>query len=134
MVKVTLIRALSSEVGTFGVLALGGKPICVTAEPPWKDNKPNVSCIPDGRYACSKHSGVKYKNVWALANVKNREAILLHNGNFSLTDTEGCILVGSSYIMGARSGVSDSVKTLDMLRKLLPNEFELEITWGSQRS
>jgi len=134
MVKVTLIRVLSSAIGTFGVLALEGKPICVTAEPPWKDNKPNISCIPEGKYNCAKHTGVKYKNVWALNGVKDREAILLHNGNFSLTDTEGCILVGSSYIMGARSGVSDSVKTLDMLRKLLPNEFELEITWGSQRS
>ncbi len=134
MDRVFLHRVLSNKNGTFGVLIYNDRPICVTAEPPWLNNKKLVSCIPDGIYNCSKHNGVKYKNVWVLKSVKDRESILIHQGNFPLVDTNGCILVGSSYIINGVAGVSESIKTLNMLRAILPNDFVLDIKWVGQKN
>lgn len=128
MEKAEIKRIVTGPDGTFGVFVFGGRPLCVTAEPPWKDNKRLISCIPDGIYKCTPHNGIKYRNVWALNNVKNREAILIHQGNFPLQDTNGCILVGSSYIMNGTMGISASVKTLNVLRQLLPKEFSLTVS------
>lgn len=126
-------RVISSDKGTFGVLIYKNKPVCVTAEPPWLDNKKSISCIPSGVYSCTKHNGAKYKNVWKLNNVKDREAILIHQGNFPLIDTNGCILVGSSYIINGNGGISESVNTLNILRKILPESFDMEIKWENRK-
>ena len=126
-VKVKLFRVSSSLSGTFGVMVHKGLPICVTCEDPWNDNKPNISCIPEGIYEAVPHSGVKYKNVWVLKNVPARSAILIHNGNTN-KDTEGCILVGNGFaLINGVQGVVNSIATLTQLRTILPDEFELEI-------
>jgi Family of unknown function (DUF5675) len=114
--------------GTFGLMVLENEPLCVTCEDPWNDNKPNISCIPEGTYQCVPHDGAKYKNVWRLENVPGRDAILIHNGN-TTNNTEGCILVGSAlgYLIG-KPAVLNSVMTLNKLRKILPDNFTLTIT------
>lgn len=126
--NVFLHRFKQDAAGTFGLMVIGNEPICVTCEDPWNDNKPNISCIPEGVYQCVPHSGEKYKNVWRLENVPGREAILIHNGN-TISNTEGCILVGNSmgYLAG-RPAVLNSVKTLKMLQETLPDKFTLTIT------
>lgn len=127
MNKVILHRVLSSDKGTFGVLIYQNKPICVTCEDPWNDNKPNISCIPFGSYKAAPHSSVKYPNVWVVNGVKDRSAILIHQGN-STKDTEGCILVGEYFTdFSGNPGIANSKLTLDKLRKLLPKEFVLDI-------
>lgn len=122
-----LTRAPSSDKGTFGILCLGNIPLCVTCEDPWNDNKPNISCIPAGHYQCTKFNGARFSDVWEILNVPKRSAILIHNGN-TIADTHGCVLVGSSFgALDGMPGVMDSVKTLTMLRHVLPDMFDLII-------
>lgn len=113
--------------GVFGVLSIDGLPMCVTLEETWLDNLPRESCIPEGVYDVEAYSGTKYKNVWLVKNVPNRSAILIHWGNTE-RNTAGCILVGSYYAQfGDRRGVANSMKTVEMLRKVLPRTFKLNI-------
>lgn len=120
-------RFLSDDDGTFGVFMWGGKPICVTVENPWKDNRPRVSCIPPGDYDVGPHSGLKYKDVWILHGVPGRSAILIHKGNTE-KDTDGCIIVGMSFArFGDIVGVAQSGVAISLLRAILPKEFKISI-------
>jgi hypothetical protein len=67
-----------------------------TIERPWKDNKPQISCIPDGLYVCKHFDGKRFKDVWEVTNVKGRTAILIHQANYA-AELEGCIAVGLSH-------------------------------------
>jgi hypothetical protein len=50
-----------------------------TVELPWKDNKPNVSCIPDGIYPyITDFSPNKGRDVLELRDVPNRSQIQIH--------------------------------------------------------
>lgn len=127
MTIINLYRVAQSAKGTFGVLVVDYKPVCVTCEDPWNDNQSNISCIPAGVYDCRKFNGNKYKNVWEVTNVPNRSAILIHNGN-DTRDTEGCILVGQGFFQYEDNpAISNSRATLEMLRATLPDEFILNI-------
>lgn len=85
---------------TVGVLYDDEDYICLwTVEREWKDNKKRVSCIPAGDYKVVKHFGEKYKDVWRLEEVPNRDGILIHCGNV-VDDTVGCILIGMSVTRG----------------------------------
>jgi hypothetical protein len=124
--KVVVHRVESNEDGAFGVLSIDGKPICVTLEEKWRDNAKGNSCIPAGTYTALKYSGTKYKDVWIVENVPNRSAILFHWGNTN-DNTAGCILVGEYFAdFGQKRGIANSVKTFQMLRKVLPNKFTVE--------
>lgn len=85
-----------------GVLLHNGEPFLSTLELPWKDNKKNVSCIPQGRYHCTRVNDHKLANgtviptTFQINDVPNREGILFHIGNFA-KDTLGCILLGLGY-------------------------------------
>lgn len=122
-----LYRVASSDKGTFGVLVLDDEPLCTTCEDPWKDNKTGISCIPEGTYSAVRHNGAKYQNVWALKNVPNRDAILIHQGN-TIEDTRGCILVGSGFGRYTNlPSITSSAIALDMLKKKLPANFTITI-------
>lgn len=125
---VHLQRGVMSDEGTFGMLSMDGRPLCVTCEDPWNDNKNNISCIPPGKYECRKYSGTKYKNVWILEGTGHRKAILIHAGN-TKKNTEGCILVGARFgVLGGLFAILDSVRTINMLRRTLPDRFTLLIS------
>lgn len=122
-----LTRVSETKDGTFGVLSGPDGPLCVTLEEVWENNSPRVSCIPKGKYTVSKYSGTKYKDVWIVENVPNRSAILIHWGNTN-DNTAGCILMGKYFAdFNSKRGVADSVKTIEYLRTVLPNKFELVI-------
>lgn len=100
--------------GTLGRLSIGDWS-CYTIERPWKDNQPNVSCIPEGVYACQPFSGNKFQDVIQLMDVPGRSYILIHVANFP-HDVEGCIGVGDRFVSDAlEPAVYNSKKTLASL-------------------
>lgn len=117
-----LTRTLYGQQATIGMLFdEEGSRLCYTLELPWHDNDPQTSCIPKGVYTYIPHNSPKHPNTWEITGVPGRSDILLHNGNTEL-DSQGCILVGDS--TGEINGlpaVLNSVKTLNMLRGILPD-------------
>jgi len=118
--KVTLKRISYTENETYGVLTIKGHPVCVTLERPWLDNKQNVSCIPEGYYACSNTDKVR------VVDVKGRTGINIEVGNY-VSDTKGCILVGESF---REDMILNSSDVYNNLREILPKVFLLEINGG----
>jgi len=97
MKHLTLLRLEQSQEGTFGFLLASNKIICATLELPWNDNKPFLSCIPNGVYECVRITSELVSNVggktYIVHNVPGRSGILFHTGNW-VTDTDGCIITG----------------------------------------
>lgn len=96
MEKVDIVRLEKSEEGTFGVLRVDGRVVCVTLEPPDRGNRPDVSCIPAGRYACERVESPAFGPTFEVVGVPGRSHILFHAGNV-VRDTRGCVLLGSRY-------------------------------------
>jgi len=91
-----LIRDYVGKDCVMGTLYIDGH-VFQTLEPPWKDNRRNVSCIPSDVYYCrfmSRSSSGKYRNVYHVREVDGRSGILIHNGNI-VTHTKGCLLLGT---------------------------------------
>lgn len=117
--NITLVRTSHLPDVTLGVMTDTdtGHFICCTLEEPWKENKRQISCIPEGEYICKPHSGTKFQNVWQVTNVPNRAAILIHSGN-TTDDIEGCILVGMEHgILSGKEAVVRSKEALLKIRK-----------------
>lgn len=126
--KYIIKRFLFNDDGTIGQFMQDGQQICVTGELPWLDNHPKTSCIPTGTYQVIKHDSPAHPDTWEITGVPDRSAILLHNGNAPEVDSEGCLLVGSSYgKLEGKTAVFNSVATLDKLRDILPDTFTLTI-------
>ena len=110
--QVELIR-LPTRKGfpTFGVLMLEDLPQILTLELPFKDNKRNESCIPEGRYICDRFNSAKVSGqTFLITEVPGRSGILFHHGN-TAKDTEGCIIVGSEFgFIDGQYGVVGSKK------------------------
>lgn len=97
---VEILRTSTGLHGTFGVLIAPGFR-CRTLEPPWRDNRPNISCIPAGEYECAWHYSRKFGWCYIINKVPGRSHILIHPGNLGgdrskglRTHTYGCILPG----------------------------------------
>lgn len=125
---ITLKRIKYGANGTFGrMLNEDGGLLCYTLERPWDDNAPDKSCIPAGTYNCINYSSTKFPDVWQIINVPGRSDILIHNGNTE-NDTHGCIVVGDSMgIMDNLPAVFNSVKTLKLIKEILPDIFTIVI-------
>ena len=94
----------SSDQGTLSKVLYKNKLLHYVLEPPWRDNKPNESCIPGGVYTCMWHKSPKYGFVYQITNVPKRDLILRHWGNFGgdlhkglKSNTLGCSILGKSY-------------------------------------
>lgn len=103
MTTLTLTRNTSTEDGTFGTLPLPTGSVLRTAELPWRENAPFLSCIPKGTYTCVWRRSPKFGEVYHLERVPGRTGILVHAGNYAgdrrrgkRSDTDGCILVGQA--------------------------------------
>lgn len=118
-----LKRYLYSDEGVYGVLIWNHRPLCVTLEPPWRNNVKNKSCIPCGNYILSASSSANHPLCYRVADVPGRTGILIHAGN-TLSDTKGCILVGESF---SDSGLKNSKLALNHLHSLLPPVLTLKL-------
>ena len=135
MNKATLQRFSHDKV-TFGKLHLdwaSNHKDIYTIELPWLENKPNISCIPQGLYNVRQHNTVKYPNTFEVLAVPGREAILIHAGNYAdvnenhKSDTQGCILIGLG-IDESVPMITQSKAAMIYLRKLVGgNNFALEV-------
>lgn len=100
MKNVYLFRLYSDDVQTLGCLTVAGKDavfVCRTLELPDKNNRQNISCIPEGEYICrwtmSPHLGVETYEVFG---VPNRAGIRIHSANYFF-QIQGCIALGDSH-------------------------------------
>jgi hypothetical protein len=100
MKTVYLFRTSTSDQGTEGIVIYSGK-YCYSLELPWRDNKPNISCIPKGAYEAKIRLSPRFGRVYWILEVEGRTYILIHSGNWAgredlgyKTHTSGCILFG----------------------------------------
>lgn len=99
--KVRLQREPTTDQGTFGKLTIGGDSF-FTAEPPWRNNASNRSCIPDGKYTMLPHISPRFGKCLLIVDTKPRTVVLIHSGNLAgdtakgyKTHSHGCLLPGT---------------------------------------
>lgn len=157
MQTATLHRLAESDEGTLGILtstvrdpATGEERtlgLC-TLEPPWRDNRVGMSCIPEGTYRCAKWKSPTFGGVYLLRSVPGRSYILIHWGNWAgdeekglYANTDGCILVGLRFTRmvptkkgkpipgyGPQDAVASSNTALDRLHRHFGDEpFDLSV-------
>ena len=128
-----LKRIAQNKDGVFGVLIDNSTPFAVTCEPPWIDNKQDISCIPDGTYHCKRRPYHRRGyEVFEIMDVPDRTAILFHKGNTE-DDTAGCILIGEQFeSLNGKTAILHSGKGfrefMDRLAGI--DEFTLIIAWA----
>lgn len=118
----------STDQGTFGSASIDALKF-VSLELPWRDNQPNLSCIPAGTYTAWRvYSGRFVRDVYQLQNVPDRSAIEIHPANWAgdveqgwYSDLQGCICLGlyRSTLVAPngrmQSAISQSTVALDKL-------------------
>jgi len=129
-VNIILTRYGSTPMGTFGELVCDDFH-CYTVEREWRDNKPFVSCIPEGTYKLVKHSSPKYGWTYALVgdgvyqyedSLGGRYGILIHPAN-THSQLQGCIALGS--FLGFHDGewaVMNSRRTVNRFLSRIEHE------------
>lgn len=105
MIEITLERFCYHPVGTLGIIRFDGE-VFYSIERPWEDNKPNVSCIPQGNYEVGWRESPRFGETWHVKDVPQRTHILIHVANFA-EDVQGCIGLGTD-LMGDKIAVASS--------------------------
>ncbi len=77
--------------GTNGTLTLNGHFVCFTLELPWKENKRNISCIPEGKYELKARFSPEFQNHLQVLDVYGRNLILIHPANKAIEELRGGI-------------------------------------------
>ena len=125
-----VIKRLSDDgVQTLGIMTLPNGKVYHTLELSWKNNNKKVSCIPKGKYKVKKRTSAKYGEHFHILDVKNRDFILIHFGNYH-TDILGCVLVGKGLRdinNDGRLDVTSSKQAMKEILAVMPNSFDLEI-------
>lgn len=87
-----------------------------TLEPPWKNNKRNISCIPQGQYRIKRDKTGRHQ--WfSVQDVPDRFAIELHEGHH-VNHSDGCILLSKPDLMTLLEWFGSKDWVLDIKRKL----------------
>ena len=132
-VSVTMTRQKFFKNCTLGFLHIQTTNLvwrCKTLELPWLNNKPQISCIPAGKYVCRRLVSSKFGETFQVCDVPGRVGILFHAGNSAPRDTRGCILLGigseisgnNAYLLASRAAMKTFMQMLEDI-----NTFELEI-------
>ena len=137
MQRVTLERMHESDQGTFGRIYFGDYSWLYTGELPDRDNRPNVSRIPEGVYECLWTYSPKFKRMLYLVNnVPGRSGIRFHSANLMgdkekgyKTHVYGCIALGGT--VGRLEGQSAVLVSRPAMRRFhgafQGSNFELEV-------
>lgn len=127
MLKAYLTRFKTSDQGTFGIFSIPDIGfMSVTCELPWRNNEPNVSCIPQGEYVCKVVNSPRYGKAYEVIGVDGRTHILHHIGNWGgdvelgyKSDILGCIVHGRKFgILSGQDAVISSGTTIKELMKV----------------
>ena len=108
MMRLRLVRDELSENGTRGTLQTeAGEHICHTLELPWRNNEPQLSCIP----AAPTHFRRRYSPhnkcvVFTATNVPGRTHINIEVANY-VRQLLGCIALGTARIDIDKDGIQD---------------------------
>jgi hypothetical protein len=93
---VTVLRQEVNSSEIIGSVKIDGHLFCWSLELPWRDNRVNISCIPEGHYRCEKYMSEKHgKLKWGVRNVPNRSGVILGEIGNTYRDLEGCISFGT---------------------------------------
>lgn len=117
MNKLTLTRLESTDQGTFGtleVLCQGFAEYFYTGELPWRENKPNISCIPTGTYTGQLSYSPRFKRqMYSIDGVKDRAGIRVHSANYMGDDAKGFKRqLNGCIALGEKLGVMENQKAL----------------------
>ena len=141
--NIYLERYGSTPMGTFGELIIGDFKFH-TVERPWLDNKPFVSCIPDGEYKLIPFTRSNGDEVFALINDditkykeshSTRYSVLIHKANIS-DELAGCIAPGVKFgfVKGKRAVLSSGLAMTQIMKLLkYDEEHTLTIEWQNNR-
>lgn len=124
MDRLTLSRKPSSPSGTFGTLQG-----FVTLELPWKDNHPEVSCIPVGVYEVVWTKSPRLQRfTYEVTGVPGRNGIRFHSANWA-HQLLGCIALGKERgVLNGEQAVLQSREALEEFEKTMGYQpFILEI-------
>ena len=128
MKTVNLFRIKQDDIQTLGVLTcVDNKEIfvCRTLELPWKDNKSEISCIPDGDYNCTWNLSPAFGfDTYLVQGVPDRLGIRIHSANY-FSQLKGCIALGDSHKdinLDGNLDVIHSGATVDYFNELMGHE------------
>lgn len=110
--QLQLVRYCYGPDHTAGLLKFSENQSLWTLECPWRDNQVFTSCVPDGSYPLVAFDSPDHKDCWVLTPVPGRTGILIHVGN-TVTDTQGCILVGQTQSPGKVGNSRDALRQLN---------------------
>ncbi len=122
------------EKGTNGALFLNGRLVCFMIELPWRVNKRNISCIPEGRYEVVPRFSPRFRNHLHVLDVPGRSLILIHPANDAQRELEGC-LAPVSQLCGLGKGWSSRTalqKVLSLCHQAYDRKEKVFITIKSQ--
>ncbi|HKV74593.1 MAG TPA: DUF5675 family protein [Gemmatimonadales bacterium] len=127
MSALALLRT-EQNVGTFGRFVIPDGSTLYSLELPWKNNAPQVSCIPAGHYDLQRrYSNSHHCEVFEIMAVPDRTDVEIHWGNW-IKDTLGCVLVG----LGRKNDmITDSKAAFDRFMAAMAGvtRAEIDITW-----
>lgn len=136
MRKALLTRTEQSDQGTFGVILTDSGFTCRTGELPWRENAPDRSRIPAGKYLCTWRNSPKHGWCYHIENIAGRRGVEIHSANFMgdaakgfRCELLGCIAPGMALgIINGQLAVTSSRKALEKLEEDLGQDpFELTI-------
>lgn len=122
---ITLNRTVATSTYTLGTMQLPSGFMLATIERPWKNNAPNLSCIPAGTYTVRMTYSPRFKRyLYEVTGVHGRAGIRIHVANWA-AELHGCIAVG---IVHGPSCVLQSTVALRRLHDELKSaSFQLHI-------
>ena len=121
--EVRIVRYAHRKTHTLGLLYVDDVFSMYTLELPDKDNRVDISCIPEGEYVAVPYLSSKHGECYKILDVKGRTEIRIHVGNWT-GDTTGCILVGSGQ---ENDMVMHSVHAMNKLNDLIGDDTEFKL-------
>ena len=124
------IKRFYHPTATNGTLFLMGQELCKTIELPWKQNRKQISCIPEGLYRIRFRVSKKFSRHIELLQVPDRSLILVHPANNALKELRGCIapvmeLTAPGRGLRSKTALKLLLNSLDALN--IPDKQEMQI-------